>query len=291
MTMTSPSSLTPQRAVPIAFEERISALLDDETEAFETRRALDELARDPLLRQRLADFSAVQVVTQAVLQHARRTGSAPADAPARAFPSVSMLADDGFAERVRAALADDHASDGIGVGDDASRPVASRWLTRVAGGGVAATVALVAVGVWTQIEAPGGGVDGLPTAATVSEQAAPVASSVAAAGEGAAAGSPPGRLAENDVQSRFARVLSGELADGQPIRFFESGLTPWTMPWSASGAFSLASPLADPVVQPRWARPAVDPIQGALDHGEAGGEGHGTAPREVGQDDTGAARP
>lgn len=225
--------------------ERLSALLDSETNDFETRRMLDELTRSADARARYSDLAAVRTLTQAVLVQASSSNTRKAQdasdgiedsadasrAGTHAANAWRELAGSGFAARVAAAIdAEPTANAGHGSGAASTR-VTSGWMTRVAGGSIAATVAIVSIGVWLQVSQP-------ESSATL---AAIDGSVTASSTERALVDAPD--LGASDPRSVLANAIDGQRVEGEAIRLFEPGLSPLR----TGGAFSLASPFAAPL--------------------------------------------
>lgn len=118
----------------VSKSERLSALVDHETDSFETRRLIDELLKSEQDREQWARYH--------LIGDSLRGG-------------MKQVAPRDFLAGVQAGIADDNPLD---VRSDP--PAAMRWLKPVAGAGVAAAVAVVSL-LGLQMVTSGG--DGMPT--------------------------------------------------------------------------------------------------------------------------------
>ncbi|WP_018873832.1 sigma-E factor negative regulatory protein [Thioalkalivibrio sp. ALJ16] len=158
----------------VSKNERLSALVDGETDDFETRRLMDELVKSDEDRARWERY---HLIGDSLRGGMRRT------APA------------GFMDGIHKALADEPP---LAV---TSRPAQPRWLKPVAGTGVAAAVAMVTL-VGMQMMGPE---SGTPDAApVVSERPAPA--QIADGVQRVSTGEGPGAERET-LDPRFARYL------------------------------------------------------------------------------------
>ncbi|WP_019625630.1 sigma-E factor negative regulatory protein [Thioalkalivibrio sp. ALJT] len=158
----------------VSKNERLSALVDGETDDFETRRLMDELVKSERDRARWERY---HLIGDSLRGGMRRT------APAR------------FMDDIHKALADEPAL------QVAQTPAHPRWLKPVAGTGVAAAVAMVTL-VGMQMIGPE---SGSPEAApVVSESTAPA--QVADGAQRVSTGEAPGSERET-LDPRFARYL------------------------------------------------------------------------------------
>ncbi len=130
----------------VSKSERLSALIDNETDSFETRRLIDELLKSEDDRGRWARYH--------LIGDSLRGG-------------MKQIAPPDFLSGVQAGIADEGPLD---VRTNA--PLAQRWLKPVAGVGVAAAVAVVSL---LGLQMVTGGGEGMPTttvdATTVQEPA------------------------------------------------------------------------------------------------------------------------
>lgn len=158
--------------------ERLSALVDGETDSFETRRLIDELVRSEEDGRRWERY---HLIGDSLRGGVRRT--APAD----------------FVDGIRDALADEPA---LAASPQRATP---RWLKPVAGAGVAAAVAMVTLVGMQMI----GDDPGQPATPVAQESAAPeTGSAVQAASVDESDTQAAGDLAEGDsLDPRFVRYL------------------------------------------------------------------------------------
>lgn len=179
--------------------QSLSAVMDDEADAFELRRVLDELDRDTELR---GVWSRYHLIGAAMRGERARQSTLGAEA--------------GLGDRVWEALTeegDSMAAAEAGAGADVpatARPGRRVWAGRLTGLAVAATVAFAVVVGFDDLQPAGGG--GAPTVAGVEPAAATPAAATPAAAT-AAAGTPAARTPMPAADAALARVrLASEVS-------------------------------------------------------------------------------
>lgn len=158
----------------VSKNERLSALVDGETDDFETRRLMDELAKSEEDR---AQWERYHLIGDSLRGGLRRT--APAN----------------FMDGIHAALANESP---LAVADKPAQP---RWLKPVAGTGVAAAVAMVTLVGMQMVGPESGSPEATPVA---SETSAPA--QIADGVQRASTGETPA-VERESLDPRFARYL------------------------------------------------------------------------------------